>query len=79
MSDLHSDIFCTGCNQRFRQRGDGRHCPRCGELVPVPSLAHGPTLLWKSGPTEDEVPVLAAEDQEMRALVGRDLGVYRCE
>jgi serine/threonine-protein kinase len=48
--------------------------------APSPSLAQGPTLLWKTGPTEEPLSsTLAAEDGEMRALVGRDLGVYRCE
>lgn len=78
----HSDIFCSGCNERFRQQSDGRHCPRCGVSVPVdsPSLAHRPTLLWKTGSgNEVSESALAVEDAEMRSLVGRDLGIYRCE
>ena len=78
-----SDIFCTGCNERFRRQGDGLHCPRCGVSVLSESatlLAQRPTLLWKSDVDGDVASsVRAEEDAEMRSLVGRDLGVYRCE
>lgn len=85
MAERHSDIFCRGCNERFRWLGpgDGRNCPRCGVAIPSAdsaSLAHGPTLLWKSG---SDVNAAASardeEDNEMRGLVGRDIGIYCCE
>lgn len=81
MPPLLSDIFCTGCNERFRRQGDGLHCPRCGVSVPsAATLAQRPTLLWKTDADgEAASSVRAEEDAEMRALVGRDIGVYRCE